>query len=185
MFFPDSSEYLCPSCKEGTLGFRDRCKRIVRHENGEVVTYSIPRHQCDNPRCKKLHRMLPAFMVPFKHYSEEIISDAVTDRLDPEINCEPPSLPTITRWKQWIALNRTDIDGQLKSIGYRELGFSEELLRSSASLLEVLINTIPCGWLHIILCMIYNSGGVLTPFCPEKFLPTLFLKSAESVVCSP
>ncbi|WP_442944870.1 hypothetical protein [Oribacterium sp. FC2011] len=37
-------------CKEGTLIFRDYCKRIVRHDDGERETFFIPRHKCSNPR---------------------------------------------------------------------------------------------------------------------------------------
>lgn len=163
MFLSDSSEYLCPVCKEGNLIFRDYCKRLVRHEDDESEWIRIPRHQCDNPRCRKLHRMLPDFLVPFKHYSEDVISDAINDRLSLEMTNDAPSPATIRRWKRWILMNQADIDGQLKSIGYRELGFSKELLRSGVSLLKEMMNSIPIGWLRSILCMIFNSGGRLTP----------------------
>ena len=65
--------------------------------------------------------------------------------------------------------NALNIDGHLKSIGHRELGFSEELLRSGVSLLESLRRSIPEGWLKVILCMIYNSGGRLWPFYQHPF----------------
>ena len=29
--------------------------------------------------------MIPDFLVPFKHYTEDVISDAVNDRLNPEL----------------------------------------------------------------------------------------------------
>ena len=156
-------EYLCPECKEGNLIFHDYCKRIVRHEDGESEWIRIPRHQCDNPRCRKLHRMLPDFLVPFKHYLEDVISDAINDRLNLELIDEAPSPATIRRWKRWILINQTDIDGQLKSVGHRELDYSEELLKSGVSLLKKLMCSIPCGWLRTILCMIFNSGGRLIP----------------------
>lgn len=163
MFLSDSSEYLCPTCKEGKLIFRDYCKRIVKHEGGEAEMIHIPRHRCDNPRCKKLHRMLPDFLVPFKHYTEDVISDAVSDRLDLNKTNDEPAVPTILRWKRWISLNTDDINGHLRSIGHRELGFSEELLRSSVSLLNKLMDSVPQGWLRTILRLIYNSGAFLVP----------------------
>ena len=163
MFLPDSSEFLCPVCKQGCLIFRDYCTRNVRYEGGETETYRIPRHQCNNPRCKRIHRLLPDFMVPFKHYAEDVISDAVNDRLDPFRTDDAPSLVTIRRWKRWVEFNAPDIDGHLKSIGHRELGFSEELLRSGISLLKKLMSSIPHGWLRAILKPIYNSGAFLLP----------------------
>lgn len=163
MFLPYSSEYLCPVCKEGNLIFHDYCRRIARHEGNESEWLLIPRHKCNNPRCEKLHRMLPDFLVPFKHYTEDVISDAVTDRLRPELIDDAPSPATIRRWKRWILLNQADIDGQLKSLGYRELDYSRKLLNSSVSLLKKLMFSIPCGWLRTVVCMIFNSGGRLIP----------------------
>lgn len=105
--------------------------------------------------------MLPDFLVPYKHYSEDTISDAVNDQLDLSRTNDAPSPSTIMRWKRWIQLNKPDIDGQLKSVGHRELGFSEELMRSSVSLLEELERSLPFGWLRTILRTIYNSGMFL------------------------
>lgn len=66
------------------------------------------------------------------------------------------------RWKHWLMLNYFRINGYLKSIGYRFLGFSEELLNTRLSLLEYL-RLSNDRWLEAILRMIYNSGGVLEP----------------------
>lgn len=107
--------------------------------------------------------MLPDFMVPFKHYTEDVISDSVNDSSEHSQICEGPSAATISRWKRWLSLNATDIDGHLKSIGHRELGFSKELLNTSVSLLRKLMGSIPHGWLRAILRLIYNSGAYLVP----------------------
>ncbi len=107
--------------------------------------------------------MLPDFMVPFKHYTEDVISDTVNDRSEHSQICDGPSAATVSRWKRWIGLNTPDIDGHLKSIGYRELGFSKELMNTSVSLLRELMRSIPHGWLRIILRFICNSGAFLTP----------------------
>ena len=107
--------------------------------------------------------MLPDFMVPFKHYTEDVISDCMNDNTDQSQICSGPSSSTIDRWKRWLVLNTPDIDGQLKSIGHRELGFTKELLNSRVSLLRELMCSIPHGWLRSILQPIYNSGAFLTP----------------------
>ena len=150
-------------CKKGILTFLDYCKRTARHDDGERELFCIPRYRCNEPGCRKVHRMLPDFMVPFKHYTEDVISDSVNDTSEHSQICDGPSSATVNRWKRWIDLNATDIDGHLKSIGHRELGFSKELMNSGVSLLRELMGSIPHGWLRAILCMIYNSGACLIP----------------------
>ncbi len=163
MFLPDSSEYLCPVCKEGNLIFRDYCLRTVRYEGGESEKIRIPRHQCNNPGCRKLHRMLPDILVPYKHYSEDVIRDAVSDKLDLSMIDDLPSMVTIKRWKRWVKLNHSNIDGQLKSICHRELDFPVELLMSGVPLLKKLMCSIPGKWLRFILRILYNSGACVIP----------------------
>ena len=123
----------------------------------------IPRHQCSNPGCRKVHRMLPDFVTPFKQYHQDVIEDAVDDRLDPAVTEDQPDEKTVKRWKHWLMANILNINGQLKSAAHRELGFSEELLRSGVSLLHYLRSSLQGGWLRLILPIIYNSGGRLTP----------------------
>ena len=60
-------------------------------------------------------------------------------------------------------MNHTNIDGHLKSIGHRELGFSNELLCSGISLLDNLRSSDPFGWLKTIIRTIYNAGAYLCP----------------------
>lgn len=161
MFLPAGSEYLCPMCKAGALHFRDYCRRVRKLEGGDKEWISIPRHQCDSPSCRRVHRMLPDFLVPFKHYQEAVIEDAIDDRLSPEESDDRPSIQSVLRWKCWLIMNATNIDGLLKSIGYRELGFSAELLGTGISLLSELRKRITSGWLKEILRFIYNSGSGL------------------------
>lgn len=44
---------------------------------------------------------------------------------------------------RWIAINEFNIEGHMKSIGYRLLGFSEELLETGISLLSH-YEKVPC-----------------------------------------
>lgn len=108
--------------------------------------------------------MLPDFLVPFKHYSEEVIVDSIDNRILPEEMDDRPSRQTVNHWEWWLQINSSDIDGNLKSIAHRELGFTEELLRSSVSLLNELRRSLPEGWLKAIIRIIYNSGARLCPF---------------------
>lgn len=110
--------------------------------------------------------MLPDCLVPFKHYEESVIADALDDRIIPDESDDRPSVMTVGHWKFWLMLNERDIDGHMKSIGHRELGFSEELLKSGVSLLGMLRSSIPEGWLKTVLRYIYNSGARLLPYYP-------------------
>lgn len=110
--------------------------------------------------------MLADFLVPYKHYSEEVISgvlDGVVLPTDADSE-EYPSERSMLRWHHWLMMNRLNIDGHLKSIAYRELGFSEELLKSGVSLLSTLRRSIPDGWLRSVIRYIYNSGNSLLSY---------------------
>ena len=78
-----------------------------------------------------------------------------------------PCEKTVERWRAWLEQNRTDIDGFMKSAGYRLLGYGEELLYSTVSLLKQMMCSVD-NWLGIILRIIYNSGGRLQPFPSQR-----------------
>jgi len=134
----------------------------MKHEGGSRSLFLIRRLKCTH--CGRLHRELPDCLIPYKHYSSEVISgvlDGVVNSDDKDSE-DYPCESTIARWHQWLAINTSRIDGYLKSIGYQSLGFSEELLKSSVSLLLKLRSSNK-QWLEGILRLIYNSGGYLEP----------------------
>ena len=103
--------------------------------------------------------MLPDLLLPNKHYPEETIAGVLdgivgTDDMDSE---SYPSEKTMTRWRHWFMFNQLNIDGHMKSIGYRILGFNEELLTSYVSLLCHIRSSIPDAWLKLTIRYIYNS----------------------------
>ena len=64
----------CPYCEE-VLSF---CDHVLRHEKqagGKKQWYLIERWKCNKCPTKKLHRALPDFLAPYKHYSVDIIAD--------------------------------------------------------------------------------------------------------------
>ena len=121
------------------------------------------------PCCKKLHRELPDILAPYKHYHLDIIMGMLEGTLTKgEDEYEDyPCEKTVERWEAWFSQNKTDIDGYLKSVGHRLLGYGEELLYSTVSLLEKMMCSVD-NWLGIILRMIYNSGGQLRPLSPQR-----------------
>lgn len=146
----------------------------MKYEGGISEWLQIPRHRCNNKQCQKIHRMLADFMVPFKHYSEEVISGVLDGVVLPsdEDSADYPSEQTMIRWHHWLMKNKLNIDGQLKSIAYRELDFSQELLKSSDSLLSYIRSFIPDGWFRTIIRFLYNSGNSLSSRASRLRLPT-------------
>ncbi len=108
--------------------------------------------------------MLPDFMVKFKHYAAEVISGVLDGIVTPEDTDseDSPSVDTMKRWRNWLKANELRIDGTLKSVACRELGFNEDLLKTGISLLSKL-REISERWLETIQTFIYNSGGYLVP----------------------
>ncbi len=160
MFYIMSNDpTICPVC-DNVMKYRDSLLRHMKLEGQNRKNYMIRRLQCTH--CGSLHRELPDCFVPYKHYGAEIISGAVdgivtsTDADSEDYPCEM----TINRWKRWLAFNTNRINGYLRSIGFQVLGFSEELLKSTTSLLDDLRSSNP-EWLETILRFIYNSGGFL------------------------
>ena len=108
----------------------------MKLEGGEKRFIYMERLQCTNKGCNKLHNALPDKLVPYKHYAADVISgilDEVITRDDLEAE-DYPCEATMLRWKHWLIWNYFRIDGYLKSIGHRFLGFSDELLNTQCRL---------------------------------------------------
>ena len=162
IFFVESSAIsYCPVCGE-PLSYRDSCVRIMRLEGGRRRRFLIRRLKCCN--CGKLHRELPDFLVPYKHYASEVISGVLDGIITPEDDdsADYPCERTMHLWQCWLEANRFRIDGYLKSAGCRLPGFSTELLESRMPLLDKLRSSQP-EWLETLLRFLYNSGGFLVP----------------------
>lgn len=160
--FCEGGQFLCPKCKKGMLLFRDYCKRSLRKAGGEREWLEIPRHQCDN--CKSVHRMLPDKLLPYKHYEQPVIRDSLNGRLDLDEAGNAPSSESVKRWSHWLMASVLQIEGAVKSVAHRELGFGEELLKYGGSLLDSIRRMMPMDWLATVMRIIYNSGGSLPPF---------------------
>lgn len=75
----------------------DKVKRIVKLDGGYKTTIILNRMYC--PRCKQTKRILPDYLIPYKHYSKDVI----LKYLDVDINDyygDYPSDWTILRWQK-------------------------------------------------------------------------------------
>lgn len=134
----------------------------MKTAGGTKQFIQIERLKCNH--CERLHNALPDFLVPYKHYVAQIISGVLdevisADDLDTE---DYPCEQTMKRWHRWFNGNQNNIEGNIRSIGYRLLGLGEDLLSARLSLLTHLRKSSEV-WLETILRIIYNAGSFLVP----------------------
>lgn len=86
----------------------------MKLEGGSRQVLILRRFRCTG--CRKLHTELPSVLIPYKHYSAEIISgilDRVISENDPDSE-DYPCEKTMQRWRGWFAGNRSRIEGILQ-----------------------------------------------------------------------
>lgn len=88
---------VCPDCG-GNLRYYDSVKRIVRTRYGKTNFIKVRRLKCDV--CKKVHRELPDYILPFKHYEADIIFGVVEGLISPDVLGfeDYPCQSTINEW---------------------------------------------------------------------------------------
>ena len=163
-FFIESEEVcICPECG-ALLKYRDKVLRGQKQTGGERKWYMINRMKCTNKSCGRLHRQLTDGMVKFKQYSAETIEDVLDEVISEEDGLEYPCEKTMKLWRLWFYHNKAQMEGQIRSAGYRLLDFSDGFLKVQDSLLDELRVRISPGWLGMICRLIYNTGGALRTF---------------------
>lgn len=71
----------CPNCG-GELKHYDSVRRLVRTIRGARNRIKIRRFQCRV--CRKIHRELPEYLLPHKHYEADIIKGVREGHITPE-----------------------------------------------------------------------------------------------------
>lgn len=165
MFLVTGSENIpgCPFCG-GKLSYRDSRARIRRHEGGTSDRLYIRRFRCTG--CYTYHNELPDVLLPYKQYEAEVISGVLDGIVTPDSQDaeDYPCLNTMLCWLRWFQTNLANIEGYLRNVGVRFLGFNRDILFSDQSLLESVRNKYQ-DWLEKVMRIIYNSGGFLPALC--------------------
>lgn len=65
-----NDELTCPGCG-GNLKYYDKVQRIVRTKGRKSKLIEIRRLRCI--KCRSVHRELPSYIFPYKHYEIEVI----------------------------------------------------------------------------------------------------------------
>lgn len=83
--------------------------------------YMINRMKCTNGSCGKLHRQLTDGMVKFKHYAAEVIEDVIDEVITESDPIDYPCERTMNHWRYWFELNKTQVEGHIRSVTHRLL----------------------------------------------------------------
>ena len=153
----------CPYCG-ALLEFEDHVRRHRKLAGGEKEWFWIERRSC--PACCCLHRVLPDFLAPHKHYDIGIITGVLNSEITSDLLAfeDYPCERTMERWQGWMILNLIFINAYLKSVGIRLFAFGIALAYAAADLVEELKGRTPHGWLKTIIRAIYNTGASLEPY---------------------
>lgn len=90
---------ICPQCG-GKLKYLDKCKRIVKTTNGEKHWIYLRELKCI--KCGKLHRELPDYLLPYKHYEKEVISGVIEGLINSD-TLGYEDYPCEMQMSRWIA----------------------------------------------------------------------------------
>ena len=153
----------CPYCG-ALLEFEDHVKRHRKLAGGEKEWYWIERRSC--AACCCLHRILPDFLAPHKHYDIDIITGVLNGEITSDLLAfeDYPCERTMERWQAWMALNLVFINAYLKSVGIRLFAFGIALAYAATDLVEELKGRTPREWLKTVIRAVYNTGGSLEPY---------------------
>ena len=127
--------------------------------------YLIEVWKCDDCTVQKMHRALPDFLAPYKHYNVDIITDVIDDVIgSDDLGYENyPSEKTMSRWKEWFKQNEDTIEAYLLICGARLLAYGLVILFGLIATISAMRTDVE-RWLSVILRIIYNTGAVLEPY---------------------
>lgn len=91
------SEHLCPLCG-GELKYLGHVRRIMKTGSGYSKWIEVRRLRCTE--CGTIHRELPNSLLPYKHYSTNIINRVVSGEITPDI-LEYEDYPCELTMKHW------------------------------------------------------------------------------------
>ena len=88
----------CPLCY-GDLKYYDRVKRLTKKEYGMKNYVNIRRFKCS--KCKRIHRELPRYILPYRQYTSDIILDVLNGLISSDM-IKYEDFPNEMTMKRWI-----------------------------------------------------------------------------------
>jgi hypothetical protein len=171
-----NEELRCPKCGEAVHGY-DHRYRIQKYFGGKITILKVPRVKCENSRCScDLLTVLPDTVIPYKHYSADVIQKAVdlsVSPYSPEVENYPTD-ETFEDWKEWFEGNLNNTVHVLESVSHRVTELANIDQSSSSSLLEH-IRIIKTHWLRYLNWLICAAGSAFRTLRSLRINPPAFL----------
>lgn len=92
-----SKESACSYC-DGELIYRGSVPRLTKSKAGSKNWIELDTYKCT--RCGSVHRLLPDFLMPYKHYTRDVI-DGVLNGYISEETLGYEDYPTELTMKRW------------------------------------------------------------------------------------
>lgn len=121
-------------------------------EGRDYVYIYIPRAYDRNGM---IHRLLPSFLLPYKHYPAEEVASAVCNECG---QCTSASDSTISRWKSWWKSNWMEFKSKALEMERREWKESSLREASEATLAHMLQKLLPPFWLGTLMSEFTSEG---------------------------
>ncbi len=93
----ERDDKICPECN-GLLKPYDHVTRSVRSGFGNIEHIRIQRYKC--VKCKRIHRELPNYLVPYKQFKADIIAGVIDGSVGVQ-NLEYEDYPCEMTMKRW------------------------------------------------------------------------------------
>lgn len=144
----------CPHCSREMRVAGSR-KRKVTGLDGKEKVLIIRRLRCDS--CRRIHHELPDFIVPYKHYSAEVVENILQEPEETADFCSPCENSTVRRTIRWFSLLLSYLEAAVRSL--IELNrHNSTLINELSSLLPLQPKRLPAGWLKRLVRTLVNSG---------------------------
>lgn len=88
--------------------------RYLKISDEERLKYKVPVYYCDCSGKKRYHTVLPDFMIPYKQYAANTITEYIFGSFKVD-NCTC-AISTIRNWKQWYSRKSTRFKDTIKII---------------------------------------------------------------------
>lgn len=144
----------CPHCGREMCVVGSR-KRKVARASGSRIVLVIRRLRCDS--CRRIHHELPDFIVPYKHYSAEVIENILKEAKKTADFYSPCENSTVRRTIQWFSLLLSYLEAAVQSL-IEMNRHNSILVNELSSLLPLKPKSLPAGWLPRLVRALVNSG---------------------------
>lgn len=92
----------------GELKIRDTRRRIMRKCQNEILWLQIHRMKCK--QYSRIHNELPDCVISQKHYSFDVVKEAVSKHIAGEKSYVDVENSTINRWYKWFIKVQAEVE---------------------------------------------------------------------------